>query len=268
MRPDLRDIVLIALCTAACSGKPARSYCEALCDWAVTCQSTTHGIDPAALTETCLAATRGEDPTCEKAESGTLDGASRAFLEPCVNAIDKNADELSCAGFVGSFDDIKASVPPVECATQGGDYLSTYTQAQISTAETGEELCNRFTDTVCQQAEQCIFGESTALPPGAVTGLGGTPYDLCVERVTTAFTSSCISAELWKEDEKFLDVNLAREAARACLPTISRMDCDDLFAAPPVLAPECAGAFTSSEDLLTIGEILVDIAAEYASYAP
>jgi uncharacterized Fe-S cluster protein YjdI len=261
------DLLLFALCTVACSGEPVRSYCEALCDWAVACNATTRGVDPVALTAQCLEATHAVDGSCATAEAGTLDPASKALLKPCVADIDENADELVCDGFVGSFEEIKTSAPPASCTAQAEDFLGTYNAAQLSTAETGEELCVRFAESLCMQSEACILGDATQWTD-ATQALGGTPFDVCVERMNQTFTASCISAELWQQDEKLLDVNLARESARECIPSLIDTECDALFAAPPGLSPACATAFTSPDDLVAIGEVLLAIAEEFAAYAP
>ena len=112
---------LLVLTVIACQGEPQRSYCEALCDWAVTCQATEREIDAAALTTACLDATLASDPGCAKAEAGELNLASAKLLEPCVTAIDDAALAADCSGFVGSIDELKLGTAPAKCLTQAED---------------------------------------------------------------------------------------------------------------------------------------------------
>ncbi|MEQ1572062.1 MAG: hypothetical protein ABMA64_40920 [Myxococcota bacterium] len=260
---------LLLMISLACKGEPVRSYCEALCDWAVTCNATERDIDSALALESCLAATRASDASCEKAETGSIDPASKKLLQGCVNAIDDKATAAECDGFVGSFDEIKIGSPPAECTTQAGDFAATYEEARDTTQETGEQLCNRFTDTFCKRAEECILGDFAGdIPQAAIDALGGTPYELCVERLDGPFTSECSSSGLYAPEDGLLDANIARQSARECLGDFSTVSCDSMFSAPPTLTPLCAASFSSPAQLLAVGEALVGLGTDFEAYIP
>jgi hypothetical protein len=253
----------------ACKGEPTRSYCEALCDWAVTCAEGERPVDAAALTEECLAATRASDGSCEKAETGSIDPASRSLLKGCVTAIDDKAAAAECDGFTGGFEEIKIGAPPAECTTQAGDYLATYNEARDATQESGPELCQRFSENLCQKTADCILGDFQGeIPQEAIDALGGTPVELCVERLDAAFTSECSSSGLYDPEDAMLEANLARQGARGCIPSLSSVACTDLFANPPQLSIECAAAFSSPDDLMSVGQALIGLSEDFAQYAP
>jgi hypothetical protein len=249
----------------ACSGDPVRSYCEALCDWAVACAETERPVDAAALLEECLAETRASDGSCENAETGSINPASKKLLEGCVNDIDAKAAALECDGFTGSFDDIKTGTPPTSCGSQADDFLATYAVAQQSTFEDSESLCGRFAGGLCTRVEACVLGDFE-LPQTAIDALGGTPYELCLERIDPVYTSTCISADLYAPEEGLLDANIARQSARECLPTVEEVACEDLIASPPNLSPTCAAAFSSPDDLLAVGTALLSVSDDVLPY--
>lgn len=267
MTLDRRDLVLLVICAVGCAPTPSRSYCQALCDWAVTCQSTVRGVNPEALTQECLAAAKAIDPTCAAAEAGEIERAARDTLETCVAEIDGLADKLTCAAFVGTFDEIGAGAAPAACAAEGPDAAATFAAARGATTESGDDLCARFTDAICQQTEQCLLGAGTTIPSGATAAIGGMPYAVCMERMALAFTAECFATDRWAQDDGFLTRNDEREAALACTPKLPRLDCGYLLTVPPLFPEECAGAFTA-EDAQAIGETLVGLADEWTSAVP
>lgn len=260
-----RATLLLAL---ACSNDtPVRSFCESVCDWAVACAGTTRGLaDPSGLTGQCLRATRAADPTCAQSEAGTVEEPTRSVVEACTAELDDLTDELSCAGFVGTFDEITTSTLPAQCAGVSPTAADAYREAQIAVAESGVELCERFVDTVCVEAEACILGYGT-FPKEAIDAVGGTPADVCRLRMD-AFTDQCVAEGWWQPAESFLEQNAAREAARQCVPETIALrddDCDALIASPAGLPAVCGQALEPG-DLTTIGEILVQLEADYAPY--
>lgn len=258
---------LFLMITLACKGEPVRSYCEALCDWAVSCTAEVRDIDVQAETDACLEATRGVDPSCAKAEDGTIDPASKAALEPCVNAIDDAAAAGECDGFTGSIDELKTATVPASCATQGDDAVATFDDVRLSTQETGEELCGRFTETICQKATDCLLGDFE-LPQEAIDAVGGTPYEICVQRFDPLLTAECIAADRYKAEENLDDVNAARQSARECLVAFEDVECNQLLATPPQLPPICAGSFTSNEQLESIVTALAGVYGDFEEYIP
>lgn len=259
--------MMVLLAALACKGEPKRSYCEALCDWAVGCQAASRDIDEAAKLEECLASSRASDPSCESAETGKIDPASAKALEPCVNAIDDAAAAGECDGFTGSIDELKTATVPASCATQGDDAVATFDDVRLSTQETGEELCGRFTETICQKATDCLLGDFE-LPQEAIDAVGGTPYEICVQRFDPLLTAECIAADRYKAEENLDDVNAARQSARECLVAFEDVECNQLLATPPQLPPICAGSFTSNEQLESIVTALAGVYGDFEEYIP
>jgi hypothetical protein len=252
----------------ACKGEPTRSYCEALCDWAVTCAGGERSVDADALTQSCLDTTRASDPSCEKAESGTMDPASKDLLGTCVKDIDAKADAGECNGFTGTIDEIKVGTPPASCTSQGTDYLQTYNDARDTTKETNDELCHRVTDSICQRASDCILGDfQNDIPQAAIDALGGTPYDLCVQRLDAVITDKCISSGLYEPEQSADDLNIARQGARECMRNFDQTACTDLFANPPTLDQvTCGVMFSSPEDLAAVGTALIGLSGDFSQY--
>lgn len=253
---------LFLMITLACKGEPVRSYCEALCDWAVSCTAEVRDIDVQAETDACLEATRGVDPSCAKAEDGTIDPASKAALEPCVNAIDENAASGQCDVFSGGGIEDSVGGPPAECATQADSALDTFNEARDTVAGTGEEVCVRMADALCQKLSDCILGD-TEPPQAAIDALHGTPVDLCRQALDPAFTNDCVTNGLY---EPANPRNPVREAALVCSTDVANAQCSDLLQAPPDLGEECAGSFSSPDQLLEIGQALIKISDDYAPY--
>ena len=251
---------------ASCSVDPTTSYCEALCDWAVTCASGERTVDDAALREQCLTEARAADETCADAEDGKINAATEKLLEPCITAIESAEAALECDGFVGSIDDLKTATTPTACAGQGTDAQTVFDTVRGATAETSEDLCNRFTDTFCVQLDTCIV---SAYYPGGevpkdVTDLTGTPTELCIDNLGPV-TDVCLTNSLYEPEDSLDDVNLARQGARECLTGIADISCDDLLAGN---IPEfCAASFLNNDDLLTFGFALADTALAFEEAA-
>jgi hypothetical protein len=258
--------VLVVLSMLACKGEPKRSYCEALCDWAVGCADADRDIDAEAEMAECLAATRESDPSCAKAEEGTIDPASAKLLTPCVTAIDDAAAAGDCDAFTGTPEQVLTGTVPAECATQAGDAVQTFEVAQSSSVETGAEMCQRYADTICRRAEECILGDFGGDIPQAATDTLGTPFDRCVEAMAIAFTNDCIADDLYKAEESVTDLNTARQGARDCLVGFEAVPCDQLMD-QGALPESCAASQSSPDDLLAIGEVVLELGLEYAEYA-
>jgi hypothetical protein len=241
---------------------PQTSYCESLCDWAVGCAETERDIDAATMLANCEAATAAIDSSCAEAEAGTLDPATSAVLTECTDAIAESAAAGECDGFVGSYDDLSTFTPPAECAGQGTDAQSTAEAAQDSTAETNEELCERFTESFCVQLETCIVADlfGGTIPQEIIDTLGQ-PVDLCISELDTV-TQTCVSDGLYEAEEDLTDVNTARQGARECLSGIEDLTCDELFAGE---VPElCGASFTSTDTALEFFGALAAIATDYS----
>jgi hypothetical protein len=258
--------LLLVLSMLACKGEPKRSYCEALCDWAVGCAAADRDIDTEAELAECLEATSASDPSCAKAEEGKIDPASAKLLEPCVKAIDDAAAAGECDPFTGTPEQVLTGTVPAACGTQAQDAVQTFEIAQSSSVETGAELCQRYADTICARAEECILGDFGGEIPQAVTDELGTPFDRCVQALAPIFTNDCIANDLYKAEESITDLNAARQAARDCLVGFEAAPCDALLD-QGTMPESCAASQSSPEDLLAIGTVVVDLGLEYAEAA-
>jgi hypothetical protein len=266
MDRTLRLVGLLALLSCKGDGEPSKSYCEALCDWAVTCGATERTLDEAAERQECLDAAHAVDASCADAEAGELDPAAKALLDPCVKAVDEAAGAGECSAFVGTLDELKTGVTPTACASQGADAQATYDAARDAVTETGDELCQRFTDTFCRRAEECVVGDFGGQIPQAATDALGTPFDLCVQSLDPAFTGECKSSALYAQEEDLTDANVPRQAARDCVAGFAAVTCEQLFNGDEV-PQTCAGSFTTVDQALAVAEALYDVSEQFAQYA-
>ncbi len=268
----LRNTVLATVGAAwgltlmACGSEPTRSQCEAVCDWAVSCHVADRDIDEAALLDQCLAATRAVDDSCGKAELGELNIASVNLLNPCVTALDNNADAGECGAFTGSIDEIKTSIPPLQCAGTGNDAVAVFEAAKDATVESGEELCNRMADTLCNRTTECILGDfNDDIPQEVVDLMGGTPEELCGDQLDSAFIQSCVAGDLYAAETGITDANPNRQSALECLDTLDDTSCTDLFAGN--LNPLCAATFSSPQQALDVATALLELSDDFAEAA-
>lgn len=261
-------MILASAALAACgTGEPTRSYCEALCDWAVPCHGAERTLDEAAALDACLAATRASDDSCAKAEDGSIDPASKQLLETCVAAVDEAAAAGECDPYTGSIDELKTGAPPAECLGQGADAVATFEAAREATIETNDQLCQRFTDTFCERTEQCILGDFAGeIPDEVITAMGGTPFELCVQRLEPVTTADCRSEQTFAPEASLDDVNTQRQSARECLRDFSTISCEDLFAGE--LSEVCAGSFTDPQQALDLATALYGLSEDFAAAVP
>jgi hypothetical protein len=103
------------------------------------------------------------------------------------------------------------------------------------------------------------------VPQAAIDALGD-PYEACVARLDPAFTSGCVSDDLYAAEVAFDEVNTARQGARECLAGIGSVGCEDLLAGN--LPPYCAASFTSTEQATAFGVAVIELADDYSAYLP
>ena len=269
----LLALAMAPLMLGSCTVGERRSQCEAVCDWAVTCHADARDVDQAALTDRCLEATRASSDSCGRAEEGRLNVAAEGLLEPCVEAVDLRAADLECDAFTGSIDQIKTTTPPAACGATGVAAVDIFEAAKDATAETSAELCDRLAQTMCGRTEACILGDFAGAIPNEVSEqAGGTPMELCLQQLDATFTEDCIANDLYAAETSIEEVNTARQAARECLPTLADTACEDLFSTDPQgfvdgLSPLCVGVTATPDDLLSMAEVMVDLAETFAQYA-
>ncbi len=264
MRTVRTLLILTAATAVSCKGEPTTSYCEALCDWAVPCHEADRDIDADQRYADCLAATEAQDDSCAKASSGEINAATRKLLETCVSAIEAEASAGTCDPFTGRIDDIKQGTTPKDCVSQGADAQKTFEAARGATAETSDELCDRFTADFCGKTADCITADLGEIPDSVVTAMGGTPYELCVQRLDPVYTSECKADALYENPADVLDEpNVPREAARECLRDFSVMECDAVFSGSG-MDPECAGSFSDNDQLLAVAGAMATLSQDVA----
>lgn len=256
-------LALAAAVLASCKGDPQTSYCEATCDYAVTCAETEREVDADALRSSCMSATEAEDATCVDAAEG-LDPASGKLLTECTDAVEGASAAGQCEAFVGTLDEIKTGTAEAACASQGTDFQKVFEAAQDSVTETNDQLCDRFTDTFCQRTQDCIVEDVGDIPQDVSTAMGGMPYDLCLERVDF-HTSSCKTDGLYAPEEAVDDVNLARQSARDCMNNFETLSCDDLLAGNLAGNQFCA---SSVADPVAFGAAIAGLFADVVAAMP
>ena len=241
----------------ACSTEPQTSYCEAVCDNAVSCHVDERGADADTLMADCLAATEAADEDCGKATAGELGVATAKLLTKCTDALSGEAGE--CDAYTGRIDDQKSATTPASCITYNPDAQDTFDVARDATKESGEDLCNRFTDSFCDATAACLSDELGAEKAQQIAEDLGFPSlnDRCLDKMDSQ-TQSCITDDQYAAEEDLTDVNAGRQAARECLQDFETITCDELFSGQmPAL---CAGA---PEDPTAYAGSLLEIATEF-----
>lgn len=261
-------ITLLSSMLLGCSGDPVQSYCEATCEWAVSCQATDGWIDDEnAVLDECLAATRSLDASCAKAEEGKIDPASKKALSLCTDAVNAKNDAGECDVFtLQDPNALGVDALPTECASQGSDAQAVFEAAYTSTQESNEALCTRFTESYCAASAECIIGDFGGDIPQAVKdAMGGEPFDICVNRLQDQ-TDTCAANDLYAPEESLTDTpNTARQGARRCLRELSELTCEEINGGQ--LPEVCAASFTSTDDSLAFATVLFDLAQEFQAAA-
>lgn len=239
MRPVRFVTALAALFSlAGCATDPQTSYCEALCDWAVECQAGDRDVDADALRAECIAATEAVDGSCADASKG-LGPADAKLTTDCTDAIAAKQSAGECTAFTGRVDDQATETTPKECASQGASAQDTFDAARDSTAESNDDMCERFADTFCQATDECVRAQLGANVDAIIEAVGFSPYDSCRTK-TDSNTQACLTEEQYLLGESVTDPNAQREFARECLGDFSEVTCDELLGGQ--LPAECAGA--------------------------
>ena len=254
--------LILAAASLSCSSDPMTSYCESLCSWGTSCAEGEREID-ATLYDDCLAATEAVDSSCADATSGEQNAAAAKALETCTEAVDEQAAAGECGAFTGTIDELKLGTAPTSCASQGQDGFGT---ARDAVTETNDQLCNRFYETFCDAAAECMIEQHLGgdLPDEVTEALGGTPSELCLEQVD-AQSQSCVDDQLYLPEEDLTEVNTARQGARECLRDFDTITCDQILSGD---MPEfCAASFTSTEDATSLASVIFDLASEVAGLA-
>jgi|GEM_PF-1966500 len=279
-------VVGLALATSGCSAlKDALdgendSYCEAVCDWAVSCAAEGSSLTEDELMAACLAETEAQDGTCGGKEDGiTPDEA--LILNKCT------ADQVAqdCSALVGDEDDIVKGTPPVATCMvaygQGSDALigavddlpesvtelndiqvyKTYNVARNAVIADGAEVCERFEETMCGYMTECLV-EKGGIDVGE--DIEQTTTDACIESIFGNMTDECI-AEGRYDTVIPIDYNPARWGAMECMDewdaTASSGSACDVFTTTP--SAKCGLAFSSVEQAETVFTGLITFAGDY-----
>jgi len=203
------------------------------------------------------------DSSCADATSGEQNAAAAKALETCIEAVDEEAAAGECGAFTGTIDELKLGTAPTSCASQGQE---TFSAARDAVTETNDQLCNRFYETFCDAAAECMIEQHLGgdLPDEVIEAMGGTPSELCLEQVSEQ-SQSCIDDTLYLPEEDLTDVNTARQGARACLSDFDSITCDQLLSGD--MPKICAASFTSTEDATSLASVIFDLATEMAGLA-
>ncbi len=245
----------------ALDGEPQTSYCEALCDWAVTCAEGESSLGPDEMMDACLSDTRASDPKCADAEAGELSVDKALILTECTNSV----IAMECNGLTGSETEVGSARPPeLMCiAGYGGvddpssidfndpaaladiDSYATFNAARNAVMKTGDELCDEVSWSICDSLIGCAAG---------MTGTEGSDEVEAVmeecQGIFGEFTSNCKDNGLYDQTLP-LDLNLTRWMADDCVEGLATVDACDLTGWPL----DCAGAFVPVDG----GEDLYDV---------
>lgn len=242
----------------ACKSEPSTSYCEAVCDNAVSCHEAERTVDSEALMADCLAATEALDENCAKATNGELNPATAKLNDGCVTSIQDQAGE--CDPFTGRIDDQATATTTAKCVTYNTDAQKVYDAARDATAETNEELCNRFPDSFCDLTASCLEEQLGADLADIAAQLGYSAFDRCISQLESS-TQTCESDNEYAPEESLTDVNTSRQGARECLAEFEAITCDDLFGGNyQAFDPGCALAVA---DPTAYFGTIVDVATEF-----
>ena len=255
----------------ALDGGPQISYCEAVCDWTVSCadEDGSSSLSADEMMTACLDATHDSDAACDDAESGDLSVDKSLILTECTNAV----DAMDCSGLTGSASDVGSGRPPeVMCiAGYGGvddvtglDFsdptsladvgaYETYNEARNAVMKTGAEMCDDVAQSICDALVGCA---------SSTTDMEGSEAEeLLMEQCNSAFdgfVSSCKDKGLYDQSLP-IDMNLTRWAADDCVEGFAEADACDVTAWPL----ECAAAFVSIDGSDDLMELVLSSATEF-----
>lgn len=237
-----------------CTTEPQTSYCEALCERAVSCEESYRDNTSDTLYEDCLAEAEAANEDCAAQSKDGVNAASSAVLTECTDAI---AADGECADQTGSYDELALGAPPASCATQTAA-VETYTAARYGAWETGDELCGRFTNAWCARLDACLISSLGDIPDEVYEQLGNDATGLCLESSgISSFATSCASDSLYARETAITDVNTARQGARECLGGLDALSCDAVLSGD--LPKTCAAAFTDTDQALSFASGLIDV---------
>jgi hypothetical protein len=238
----------------ACKSEPQTSYCEALCDWAVSCAEGERDVDAATMRADCIADAEAADPSCSDAADGLGPGDAK-LTSDCTDAITAAQDAGECESFTGSIDDLKTGTTPTECATQGTGAQDTFEAVRDSTTESSDELCERFAHTFCSTMGECVEAALGDQISDAIASVGLDPYDKCIEDLQSQ-TDTCKSESQYAAEEDITDANASRQAARECLGDWEAVTCDDITTGslPALCAPAVVDPTEYADTLLGVLE--------------
>lgn len=256
------------------------SYCEAVCDWAVTCADGNSDLTVAEMKDRCIEATEASDKGCGGAEDNlSLDDS--ILLNECTADI----AEMDCNGLVGTKAQVTGAHPPaLTCiAGYGGgsdaivgalaslpdsaveladvQTYQTYNAARNAVLESGSEVCLRFEDTICNNLVDCMIDKGGV---GVDNDTRGTVVDACLDTVMKNQTQDCIDGERY-DSVLPVDYNVARYSAMECMDgwdetVAAEGSCAIFTSAPDAI---CSGAFSSAEQVEQIWTGLFTFAGDY-----
>jgi hypothetical protein len=264
------------------------SYCESLCDWAVTCveEEGNSDIGKDEMMSRCLDNTRESDGACADAESKSLSVDDNLILNECTGQV----ADMSCNGLVGDESQVRGGHPPVlTCMVAyggGAEELvgivadlpestvelvdvkpyKTYNAARNAVLENGSEVCERFEDTLCGNVVECMVDKAAEIGGAEVTDeQQTTAVDACLDYVMDGLTSECIATERY-DSTLPLDINVGRYSAMECMDewdeTAAADGACEIFTSVP--SAWCLGAFSDAEDAAQMFELVVTFMVDFA----
>ena len=215
----------------ALAGGPQTSYCESLCDWAVTCslEAGDNSLTEDEMASRCEEQTNAADSECAEAEKGNLGPDEILILNECTDAVkEMECDQLSSAagtpplltcvaGYGGVKDATDLDFSDPASVADVGAY-ATFNAARNAVLSTGAEMCDDITQQLCTSFVAC----SPDYDSDAADELKEDAMNSCLDSLST-FNDRCKSDGLYDQDLP-IDFNPTRYAANSCLETLESSD--------------------------------------------
>jgi hypothetical protein len=250
-------LIALQMLMACNTGGSQTSYCEALCERAVSCEEDHRDNTSDTLYADCLAAAEAENSNCTVQSKEGVNPASSTILTQCTDALAESMGSGDCDDQTGDITKLALGAPPATCATQESA-LSTYTSARYAAWESSDELCGRFVSAWCSRLDTCLIADLGDIPDSVWDNLGDDAQGLCeASSGIASFSGSCTADGLYAREDSIVDVNLARQGARECLGGLDALSCDAVLSGD--LPNTCAAAFTSTDQALGFASGLLDV---------
>jgi hypothetical protein len=226
---------LLGITFVACDDlldEDATTHCQAICDWAVACQTAQQeGLDADQAKADCISA-------LETADSSCTDSLEAKKSAACTSEIEGRTD--MCDIFTGDAQTRTTANAdlPAACAPK----VELFSEAAAVTGESGDALCARVNGSVCGRLVECLG--DYGIPQAALDEINAT--DLCLGSISS-IEDRCKSEGLYDASSDVTMPNPTRDYAMQCADAFAVRSCDDFFTSAPDMS--CGLAFASADQV-------------------